>query len=66
VGHVDERDPDLGLDALQLDLERLAELEVECAERLVEQQDRSVGSHARGECDALLLAAAQLVRRRFS
>ena len=39
VGHVDERDADLALDALELDLHLLAQLEVERAERLVEEQD---------------------------
>ena len=43
VGHVDERDPDLLLDPLQLDLHLLAELEVERAERLVEQEDGRAG-----------------------
>ena len=35
--HVDERDPDLLLDRLELDLKRFAELRVEGAQRLVEQ-----------------------------
>ena len=62
VGHVDERDPDLLLDALQLDLQLAAELEVERAQRLVEQQDvRPVRQRPR-ERDALLLAAGELVR----
>ena len=39
MGHVDEGDADLLLDGLQLDLHLLAELEVERAERLVEEQD---------------------------
>ena len=38
VRHVDERDPDVALDVLQLDLQALAQLQVERAERLVEQQ----------------------------
>src|SRR5581483_4080242 len=38
VGDVDERDPDLLLDPLELDLHLLPELEVERAERLVEEQ----------------------------
>ena len=43
VRHVDERDPDLALDALELDLHLLAQLEVERAERLVEQQHATAG-----------------------
>ena len=38
VGDVDEREADLGLDPLELDLHRAAQLEVERAQRLVEQQ----------------------------
>ena len=57
VRHVDERDPDLALDRLELDLHLLAELEVERAERLVEQEHlRAVDDRAR-EGDALTLAA---------
>ena len=43
VGDVEERDPDLALDRLQLDLHLLAQLQVERAERLVEQQHRRAG-----------------------
>jgi hypothetical protein len=39
VRDVDEGQPDLLLDLLELDLHRLAQLQVERAERLVEQQD---------------------------
>ena len=62
VGHVDERDPDLALDPLQLDLQALAQLEVERAERLVEQQDLGVVDERARERDALLLAPRELVR----
>ena len=62
VGHVDERDPDLDLDALELDLEPLAELEVERPERLVEEEHVRPVHERPGERDALLLAARQLVR----
>ena len=62
VGDVDEGDPDLDLDALELDLELLSELEVERAERLVEQQHVRPVDEGAGEGDALLLAAGQLVR----
>ena len=62
VRHVDERDADLALDALELDLHLLAQLEVERAERLVEQQQpRAVDDRAR-ERDALALAAGELGR----
>ena len=62
VRDVDEREPELALDALQLELHLLAELQVECAERLVEQQHlRAVHERAR-ERDALLLPAGQLAR----
>ena len=43
VGDEDERDADLALNALELDLHRLAQLEVERRERLVEQQHRTGG-----------------------
>ena len=62
VRHVDERDPDLLLDLLQLDLHLLAELQVERAERLVEQQHaRPVDDRPR-ERDALALPARELRR----
>ena len=61
VGHVHEGDPDLVLDALELDLELAAQLEVEGTERLVEEQHvRSVDQGPR-EGDPLLLPARQLV-----
>jgi hypothetical protein len=62
VRHVDERDPELALQRLEEDLHLLAQLQVERAERLVEQQDaRSVDDRAR-ERDALALAAGELRR----
>ena len=57
VGHVHERDADLGLDALELDLELAAKLEVERTERLVEQQHVGPVHERPGQRDALLLAA---------
>ena len=62
VGHVHERDPDLHLDPLQLDLELAPELEVECAQRLVEQQHVGPVHERSRERHALLLTAGQLVR----
>ena len=61
VGHVHERDPDLELDPLELHLELAPELEVQGAERLVEQQHLRPVDERPGEGDALLLAARQLV-----
>ena len=60
VGHVDERDPDLALDPLELELHDLPQLEVECAERFVEQQRARVVHQRAGQRDALLLAAGEL------
>ena len=62
VGHVDEGDPDLALDALQLELHDLAQLEVEGAERLVEQQRLRLVDEGPGQRHALLLAARELRR----
>ena len=57
-----ERRADLAVDARQLDLHLLAELEVERPERLVEEQHgRSLGERAR-QRDTLRLAARQLRR----
>ena len=60
VGHVDERDPDLGLDA-QARSGAACGLQVERAERLVEEQDVRPFTSARASA-RLLLAAAELVR----
>ena len=60
MGHVDERDPDLALELLELDLHLVAELAVERAERLVEEQHRRVVDQGPGQGDPLLLAARQL------
>ena len=62
VGDEDERDADVALDLLQLDLHLLAELEVERTERLVEEQHpRSVHERPR-ERDPLALSTRELVR----
>ena len=60
MGHVDERDPDLALESLELELHLLAELQVEGAERLVEQQHGRPIDQCPSERDALLLAAGHL------
>ena len=62
VGHVDERDPDFLLDALELDLHLLAELQVEGAQRLVEQEHRRPVDQRPRERDALRLPARDLGR----
>ena len=61
VGHEDERDPELGLERLELDLEVLAQLRVERAQRLVEQQHARPQHERARERDTLLLAARELV-----
>ena len=60
VGHVHERDPDLVLDPLELKLQRLAELQVQRSERLVEQQHLGIEHQRPSERHPLLLAAAEL------
>ena len=62
VRDVDERDADLALDALQLGLHLLAELEVERAERLVEQEHLGLVHDRARERDPLALAARELHR----
>src|SRR3546814_2512168 len=62
VGHKDEGDAGLRLQALQLDLHFLAQLEVERRERLVEQQHPGLARQRAGERPALLLAAGELSR----
>ena len=60
VGHVDEGDADLLLDVLQLDLHLVTELEVERAERLVEQQHLRAHHERARERDPLPLPAGEL------
>ncbi len=62
VGDEDEGDADIPLQRQQLDLELLAELEIERAQRLVEQQHAAVVDERPGERHALLLAARELRR----
>ena len=59
---VDERDADLALDPLQLHLHVLAELQVESAERLVQEQDTRLVDERTAERDPLLLSSGQLLR----
>jgi hypothetical protein len=65
VGQVEEGDPHLALDALQLRLHLLAQLLVERAERLVEQQHRGAVDERPGQRHTLLLAARELARPRL-
>ena len=62
VRHVDDRGAELAADAQDLELERLAQLLVEGAERLVHQQQPRPEHDRPGERDPLLLAARQLAR----
>ena len=62
VRDVDERRLRAGLDRLELALHLAAELEVQGAERLVEEQRRGTVDERAGERDALLLAAGELRR----
>ena len=60
MGDEHEGRADLAVDARQLDLHLLAKLEVERAERLVEQQDGGPLGQRPGEGDPLRLTARQL------
>ena len=62
VRDVDERDADAALEALQFQLHLLAELEVERAERLVEQQHARTVDERTRERHALPLSAGKLRR----
>ena len=60
VGHEHEGDADLPLDGLELDLHLLAQLEVQRAERLIEQQDLGPIDQGAGQGHPLTLAAGEL------
>jgi hypothetical protein len=60
VGDVDERDAELTLDALELELHDVTQFEVQRTERFVEQQGARIVDQGAGQGDALLLAAGQL------
>ena len=57
ITDVHEGQADLGLDPLELHLHLSAELEVQRAQRLVEQENLGVVDQGTSHCDALLLAA---------
>ena len=58
--HVDERDAEPALQALELDLHFFAQLQIERAERLVEQQHLGLIDERARQRDALTLPARQL------
>src|SRR6478736_1978160 len=60
VGDEEERDADVLLDRLQLDLHLLAQLEVERSERLVEEEELRPVHERTGERDPLALSAREL------
>ena len=60
MGDVHEREADLGLDPLELHLHLAPQLQVQRAERLVEQQHAGLVHDRAGERDPLLLAAREL------
>jgi hypothetical protein len=62
VRDVDERDPDVVLQPLEEQLHLLAELEVERAQRLVEEEHARLAHQRSRESDPLLLAAGDLPR----
>ena len=60
MGDVDEGDADLALDALQLELHGMAQLQVQRTERFIEQQGAGVVHQRPGQRDPLLLATGKL------
>ena len=58
----DERDPDLALQLLELDLHLLAQLEVERTQRLVEQQDAGAVDQGTSQGNTLALTTGHLGR----
>ena len=61
VGDVDKGRVELVLQKFQLDLHRFAQLQIERAERFIEQEYIWIEHHAASNGDALFLAAGQLV-----
>ena len=62
VRHEHETDAEPPLQRLELDLHFLAELSIESAERLIEQEDSRLEDDGASDRDALLLAAGKLCR----
>ena len=61
VRHVEKRNVEFALKALELELHLLAQLEIERTQRLIEQQDLGPVDQGTGDSDALLLTTGQLV-----
>jgi hypothetical protein len=62
VGDEDEGDADFALDAFELELHRLPQLQVQCGQGLVEQQCARPVDQRAGEGNPLLLTAGKLPR----
>src|SRR5262249_19902913 len=62
VGDIDRGDPDLALELLELELHAIAELLVERAQRLVEEEHGRTRDESPGEGHPLLLPARELAR----
>jgi hypothetical protein len=62
MGDVDERDPDLLLKGLELDLQCLSQLGIEGPQGLVEQEDGRIQHQRPRERHTLLLPTRELVR----
>src|SRR5215472_12117340 len=62
MGDIDERDPDLTLDALELYLHLFPQLQVKRAKRLIQEQYARIHDQRASKRDALLLAAGEHAR----
>ena len=66
VGDMDEDRTDLALQAMEFVLHSSAKIQIECAERLVKQQDDGFDDQRTREGDALALATGHLVDFSFA
>ena len=62
MGDEHESDAEIALQGLQLDLHLFAQLQIEGAQRLVEEENLGLVHKRTGQCHALALAAGQLRR----
>ena len=62
MGDIDEGDADFALDALQLDAHLFAQLQIECAERLIKKEHCRAIDQCPCEGNTLCLAAGELCR----
>ncbi len=62
VRDIDERDTEISMQPSHFELKALAQLLVECAQRLIHQQQPRVEHDRAGQRDALLLTAGKLAR----